>query len=89
MYGDFAPVDGLLVQGNLLATTGSYCAYGGSLPSKPYPDGSNIRFIDNHFSTRYNDTCGRYGPIAHFDEGARGNEWTGNVWHETGAPLDL
>lgn len=50
MYGDFAPVDGMLVERNLIATTGSYCAYGGSLSSKPYPSGSNIKFIDNHFS---------------------------------------
>ncbi|WP_138180414.1 fascin domain-containing protein [Nakamurella multipartita] len=84
MYGDFMPVTGLLVQHNLLATTGSYCAYGGSVDSKPYPNGSNIRFIDNHFSTRYFPTCGRYGPITGFDNGVRGNVWTGNVWHETG-----
>ena len=84
MYGDFAPVDGMLVQHNLMATTGGYCAYGGSLPSKPYPHGSNIRFIDNHFSTRFEDRCGMYGPIAHFDDGVRGNEWRGNVWHESG-----
>ncbi|ACV80766.1 hypothetical protein [Nakamurella multipartita] len=84
MYGDFMPVTGLLVQHNLLATTGSYCAYGGSVDSKPYPNGSNIRFIDNHFSTRYFPTCGRYGPIIGFDNGVRGNVWTGNVWHETG-----
>ena len=84
MYGDFAPVNGLLVQHNLLATTGSYCAYGGSVPSKPYPLGSNIRFIDNHFSTRYFSTCGRYGTVTGFDNGVRGNVWSGNVWQETG-----
>lgn len=89
MYGDFAPVENYLIQHNLLATTGSYCAYGGSLKSKPYPHGSNIRFIDNHFSTEFYDTCGRYGPIAGFDNNVRGNEFTGNVWHETGQPLNL
>lgn len=84
MYGDFAPVDGMLVQRNLLATTGGYCAYGGSLSSKPYPHGSNIKFIDNHFSTRFNPNCGKYGHLAGFAGGVRGNEWRGNVWHETG-----
>ena len=88
MYGDFAPVDGLLVQHNLLATTGGVCAYGGSLSSKPYPDGSNIRFIDNHFSTRYYDTCGSSAPVAYFDNGVRGNEWSGNVWHESGRAVN-
>ena len=87
MYGDFQPVDGLLVQHNLMATTGGYCAYGGSLDSKPYPLGSNIRFIDNHFSTRFFPTCGKYGTVTSFDNGVRGNEWAGNVWHETGRAL--
>lgn len=87
MYGDFSPVNGLLVKHNLLATTGSYCAYGGSVGSKPYPDGSNIRFINNHFSSRYYATCGRYGPISGFDTGVRGNQWSGNVWNESGRPI--
>ena len=25
MYGDFAPINGMLVQHNLMATTGGYC----------------------------------------------------------------
>lgn len=87
MYGDFGPVDGLLVQHNLLATTGSYCAYGGSIDSKPYPNGSYIRFINNHFSTKYFNTCGRYGPISGFENGVRGNVWSGNIWHESGRAL--
>lgn len=87
MYGDFAPVSGLLVQHNLLATTGSYCAYGGSLDGKAYPDGSNIKFIDNHFSTKYWDTCGRYGTVSGFENGVRGNAWSGNVWHESGEAI--
>ena len=87
MYGDFAPVNGMLVQHNLLATTGGYCAYGGSVNSKPYPDGSNVRFIDNHFSTRFFPTCGKYGTVTSFDNGVRGNSWSGNVWHETGRSI--
>lgn len=89
MYGDFAPVDGLLVQRNLLATTGSYCAYGGSLSGKTYPHGANIRFVDNHFSTQFFATCGSSGPLSGFEDGVRGNTWSGNVWHETGAPVTL
>lgn len=87
-YGDFAQVTNLRIEHNLLATTGSYCAYGGSLASKPYPNGTNIDFIDNHFSTEFFPTCGRFGPISGYAEGVRGNDWTGNVWHESGAPLD-
>jgi hypothetical protein len=87
MYGDFAPVDGMLVQHNLIATTGSYCTYGGSLDGKNYPDGSNIKFIDNHYSTKYFAKCGRYGHLSGFEGGVRGNEFRGNVWHETGQPI--
>jgi hypothetical protein len=86
-YGDFAPVVNLRIEHNLLATTGGYCAYGGSLPEKPYPEGSNIDFIDNHFSTEFMPACGRYGPITGFANNVRGNEWRGNVWHETGLPV--
>lgn len=87
MYGDYAPINGMLVQHNLMATTGGYCAYGGSVSSKAFPLGSNVKFIDNHFSTRYFPTCGRFGTISSFDRNVRGNEWRGNVWHETGKPL--
>lgn len=89
MYGDFAPVDGMLVQGNLIATTGSYCAYGGSIDSKKFPNGSGVKFIDNRFSTQFFPTCGRYGVISGFDDGIRGNEFRGNVWHESGEPIEL
>lgn len=88
-YGDFAPVVNFHIEGNLLATTGSYCAYGGSLASKPYPEASNVDFIGNHFSTEYHPTCGQFGPISGYAAGVRGNDWSGNVWHETGEPLDL
>ena len=84
---DLDQFDGMLVQHNLLATTGGYCAYGGSLSGKPYPNGSNIRFIGNHFSRMYRQNCGTYGPLAGFANGVRGNEFRDNVWHETNEPI--
>lgn len=87
-YGDFAPVINLRIEHNLLATTGSYCAYGGSLAGKPYPEGTNIDFINNHFSREYHPTCGQFGPISGFANGVRDNEWRGNVWHDTGLPVN-
>lgn len=87
MYGDAAPIDGVLVEHNLIASTGSYCAYGGSLDSKSFPRGSDVHFIDNEFSTRYFPTCGRYGPVAGFEAGDRGNVWRGNIWHESGEQI--
>lgn len=84
MYGDFAPVTDILIEGNLINTTGSYCTYGGSLDSKKYPKGTNIKYIGNHFGRKYFPTCGRYGVRAGWDGGNEGNEWRGNVWHDTG-----
>jgi hypothetical protein len=85
-YGDFAQVDDVLVQGNIMSTTGRYCIHGGSVSSKPYPDGTNVRILDNHFSTSLGAKCGVSGPLASFEGGVRGNEYRGNVWHETGQP---
>ena len=47
----------------------------------------NVRFIDNHFSTRYFPDCGRAGPITSFDKAGEGNIWEGNIWHETGKTI--
>lgn len=87
MYGDHAPVDGYLLEHNVIATTGSYCIYGGNLDGSNYPEGRDIKIVDNHFSTRYFPECGKYGPVTGFDAGVRGNEWHGNVWQESGKPV--
>ena len=60
LYGDFGPLDDVLVQNNLFNTTGSYCTYGGSTPAKPYPHATNIRYIDNRFGRKYTTKCGQY-----------------------------
>jgi hypothetical protein len=86
-YGDSAPVDNVLVEDNLLATTGQYCIHGGSVSSKDHPNGVNVRILNNHFSTSLGSRCGRAGPLASFDNGVRGNQFSGNVWHETGQPI--
>lgn len=81
--GDFAAIEDWLIQDNLFATDGGYCAYGGSEASESFPDASNVQFINNHFSTAINPLCGSFGYLTAF-EAARGNVFTGNVWHETG-----
>lgn len=86
MYGDFAPVENVLIEHNLLNTTGSYCTYGGSVDSKEYPNASNVRYIGNQFGRKYSSDCGQYGPVTAFESG-NGNQWTGNVWADTGAAL--
>jgi hypothetical protein len=71
-YPDFEPLDNILVQNNLLNTNGGYCTYGG------FDEGTNIRYIDNVFGTKYNPECGVYGPVAAFEASAEGNVWRGN-----------
>lgn len=85
LYGSYAPVDDILVEGNRFNTTGSYGVYGGSVSSKQYPHGTNIRFINNRFGRKFNPDCGMYGPIASWEVNGVGNQWIGNVWDDTGA----
>ncbi|MGI5950233.1 MAG: hypothetical protein ACOX61_00070 [Brooklawnia sp.] len=90
MYGDFAQVDDVLVEGNTLATNGSYCVYGGSLTSKPYPVAQDVRIINNTFSRQFFPTCGRYGPVAGVTSGGGpGFMWEGNTWDDTGGEVAL
>lgn len=82
LYGDFAPLDDILIEGNIF-NGGSYCTYGGSIDVKPYPDATNIRYINNAFGRDVHSECGRYGPVTSFDLDAEGNEWSGNYWADT------
>lgn len=81
LYGDFAPVSEVLVEHNLFNTTGSYCTYAGSVDGKPYPNGTNVRYLDNRFGKKFSDTCGQYGPVTSWS-GGNGNQWQGNSWQD-------
>lgn len=88
LYGDFARVEDVLVEGNTFATNGSYCVYAGSLSSKPFPIARDVRFIGNYFSRQFYPTCGRYGPVAgRTSDGGPGFVWQHNVWLDTGAEV--
>lgn len=83
-YGDFAVVQNNLLEHNLFkASTGGYCAYGGSTTGKAFSNGVNhIRFVDNVFERGKHGKCGVWGPITSFDSAAPGNVWRGNVWDD-------
>jgi hypothetical protein len=81
LYGDFSAINDVLIQNNLLNTTGSYCTYGGSTDAKPYPQGTNIRYIGNLFGKKYGPKCGIYGPVATWAFYA-GDVWNGNKWQD-------
>jgi hypothetical protein len=90
LYGDFAPVDDILVQNNLFNVgpgTGSYCTYGGSVSSKPYPIATNVRYIDNRFGRKFHPNCGIFGPVASWASG-HGNVWSGNAWADGSGPVN-
>lgn len=87
-YGDFAPIQNNLVYRNLfLATTGGFCAYGGSSGddgSKPFGgDAANIVFQDNIFQRGGpGGTCGFFGAITDFNDTRPGNVWTNNKYDD-------
>jgi hypothetical protein len=88
LYGDVEAVVDVVVEDNLL-DGGGYTVYGGSVAGKPYSDGaSGIRFTGNRFGRRFFPNGGRYGPVSGFDPGRPGNLWAGNVWHDSGAPVE-
>jgi hypothetical protein len=84
-YGDFEPVEYNTLDRNLYVSNpgASYCAYGGSTPTKPYSEYTNhIVFTDNVWQRGPNGHCGRYGLIARFDISRPGNVWSGNIWDD-------
>ena len=94
-YGDFGAVENNTIDRNLFgATTGGYCAYGGSSQGKPYSDDTHhIVFTQNVFQrgTSPSDhgefVCGAYGAITSFDTSLPGNVWTDNTMDD-GTVLD-
>jgi len=69
----------ILIQGNLLAG-GAYTLYCDYLAAA-----TNYQVLDNHFSTRFSAKVGAYGP----SDGCADEITSGNVYDESGAPLNL
>lgn len=88
MYGDFAQLDDYEFRNNLFDTKDGYGVYGGSAASKPYPNATKIRFIDNLFGKKFNPKCGYYGPVTSFDVAGAGNVWSGNHWKDGSGAVD-
>lgn len=79
-YQDFALQSDNLVVDNLVGG-GGYCFYGGS---GRFGETRNIRFVDNRLMRSVHPNCGSFGVIASFDDGANGNDFSGNYWDDTG-----
>jgi hypothetical protein len=91
IYGDPYPTTNILVEGNWLAATAAYCAYGGA--THTYADeAENVDFFNNAFSNSLTPEtsadCGRAGDITAHRNGVDGNESSGNYIYETGRSID-
>jgi hypothetical protein len=83
LYQDFSRAHDDLIQHNLLGG-GGYTIYGGT---GRFGTPSGIRVLDNVFSRRYFHTGGYYGWLADWNGAGPGNQWHGNTWQDTGAPV--
>ena len=45
--------------------------------------------VNNRFSREFYPTCGSIGPVRDYDPNEPGNQWSGNVWADTGLPVDF
>ncbi|GAA3110439.1 hypothetical protein GCM10017600_77820 [Streptosporangium carneum] len=85
VYQDFGLNHDVLVENNLMAG-GGYVMYGGK---GKYGTPYNIKFINNVISRRYFPKGGYWGWLATWDERGKGNEFSGNVWEETGKSVAI
>ncbi len=80
LFADFGTPRNTTIEDNLLAG-GGYSIYGGSTSA------TGIRVVRNRLARTYFDKGGLFGPVTAFAVGNAGNEWSGNVWDDTGAPV--
>jgi hypothetical protein len=83
LFGDFGPVDDILIEDNLLkGTAGGYGMQAGYNPGKPYPNGTNIRILNNTFERGTSGVCGVFGPYTAWNGSNTGNVWSGNHYDD-------
>ncbi|MFD0688155.1 hypothetical protein [Actinomadura fibrosa] len=83
IYQDFGRAYDVTLDGNLLAG-GGYALYGGK---GRFGTSSNIRIVRNVFSRRIYKNGGFFGPVTSFEPNGKGNVWSGNIWEDTGRPV--
>jgi hypothetical protein len=86
IFADLGDVDDVLAESNLVAG-GGYTIYPGAQGDFT---ATNIRFIDNHFSTMFHPDCGSYGP-KYPSNLPDDLVWEDNVWHDgpnEGTPVE-
>lgn len=83
LFQDFGAQANRTIEHNLIAG-GAYTLYAGGDGKEPT---SQIKVRDNRWSRRYFPQGGRYGPVTAFEPQGAGNEFSGNVWDDTGEPV--
>jgi Right handed beta helix region len=85
MLEAFGQQENVTITGNLISG-GGYEIYGGDGRWTP----ANIVITGNRFARTYYPNGGFYGPAAYVSTpGANGDVWSGNVWDDTGSPVNL
>lgn len=85
LFQDFGPQANRVIDNNLLAG-GGYTIYAGANAGKE-STATNIHVTNNRISRMYYPNGGSYGPLAAYNP-AGGNTLTGNIWDETGTPVN-
>ena len=85
LFEDFGVEANRVISNNLMAG-GGYTLYGGANPGGAQTSG--IKVSGNRFSRLYYPNGGSYGPVTAFDPTGPGNSWTGNVWDDSGQPVN-
>jgi hypothetical protein len=80
-FADNNSLTNVLIDENML-TGGNYTVYAGGGSGQ-----QQISVRDNRFTRAESPKGGRYGPLAAWDVTLPGNEWSDNVWDDTGAPV--
>jgi len=83
LYGDDAPLENLLIEGNLF-NGGGFCLWL-TTDFERGPD-TFVTIRDNLFGVRYYPACGQYHPVYIKPQGAAGPNftWADNVWYAPG-----
>jgi hypothetical protein len=82
LYTTDGDLRAVTVEGNRLAG-GNYTFHVGEGPGA-----QEIAARNNRFGRSVHPQGGLYGPVAGWNAQAKGNAWTGNVWDDTGAPIN-
>ena len=84
LFQDFGLEANRTITDNLLAG-GGYTIYGGE---GTHGETYNIVITNNRISRMFFPNGGYWGPVAHFERSNSGNQWSGNVWDNSGATIN-